>query len=591
MYRLTVLLLFLALLCCSSCRKAEPEAERTVAMAAGGRVKTLDPALADDVASRNMAAALYDTLLEYDYTARPYKLIPSMLECMPEISPDGLEYRFKLRDDLFFAPDKCFKGKKRKITSDDVFFSFKRIADSRLHSPAYWMFRGKIAGLTEFYHNSAQGDATDYDFPVSGMSKLNDREFIIRLTKPAPRFLCILALPNTAVVPREAVEFYGTEFAVHPVGSGAFILENWVRDCRIELRRNDKFRTQYFTQAQSPADRKRKLPLADKVVCYQIRQPFTAWLLFLQGELDISVLDKDNMDLAAGGDTLSPALKERGVELMKAPDFEIRYIGFNFRDPIFQNAKLRQAIALAFDVEGRIRHMNNLMLKAHTPIPPGVAGFDEAFRNPYLKRDIAKARQLMREAGYPEGIDPATGKPLTLNFDQGNNTAAQRQLGELMAKDLAEIGIKANSILNSTPRFIDKIRQGQTQLFRYSWVGDYPDAENFLQLFYSGNAGGCNRTAYADKVFDEMYERAAAMPDTPERTVLYKEISQYIAKKNAWIFEGIPLSYQLKYTWLENYRHHDFAFSRLKYLNVRAKERKERRKHFKPLDFSQLRQQ
>ncbi len=247
MYRLTVLLLFLALLCCSSCRKAEPEAERTVAMAAGGRVKTLDPALADDVASRNMAAALYDTLLEYDYTARPYKLIPSMLECMPEISPDGLEYRFKLRDDLFFAPDKCFKGKKRKITSDDVFYSFKRIADSRLHSPAYWMFRGKIAGLTEFYHNSAQGEATDYDFPVSGMGKLNDREFIIRLTKPDPRFLCILALPNTAVVPREAVEFYGTEFAVHPVGSGAFILKNWVRDCRIELRRNEDFRTQYFT--------------------------------------------------------------------------------------------------------------------------------------------------------------------------------------------------------------------------------------------------------------------------------------------------------------------------------------------------------
>lgn len=587
-----MLILPMLLLLSSGCGKEQAEPECVVTLAAGGRVKTLDPALADDLASRNMVAALYDTLLEYDYVKRPYQLIPSMLQAMPEISEDGLEYRFRLRDDLFFSPDKCFGGEPRRVTADDVLYSFKRIADSRVHSPAYWMFRGKIAGINDFYAESltrSGDDATLYEMPVAGLRKIDDLAFSIRLTRPDPRFLCILALPNTAVVPREAVAFYGETFAVHPVGSGAFTLADWVRDCRLELKRNPHYRKQLFAGAQSPADRTRALPLADRVICYQVRQPFAAWLLFLQGEIDVSVLDKDNLDLVAGGDTVAPALLERGVELLKAPEFEIRYIGFNFRDPLMQNEKLRQAISLAFDVGSRIRHMNNLMLKVHGPIPPGVAGYDPGLVNEWLSHDLDRARKLLAEAGYPGGIDPATGEALTLDFDQGNNTAAQRQIGELMASDLAQCGIKLNSILNSTPRFIEKLRQGQTQLFRYSWVGDYPDAENFLQLFYSGNIGGCNRAAFSDPVFDRMYERAIRMADTPERSEHYRKMAEYVTGRTPWIFEGIPIAYQLKYTWLENYWPHDFAFSRWKYLNVRAGERQKRRAGFKPLDFSELR--
>ncbi len=590
---LSLALLLPLLLLWSGCREAAERSERTIFLGAGGRVKTLDPALADDLASRNMAGAVYDTLLEYDYTARPYKLIPAMLKSMPEISPDGLTYTCHLRQDLYFTPDECFGGRKRQVKSHDVIYSFKRIADSRLHSPAYWMFRGKIAGIDDFHRRSKTLKPGEdlYGYSVAGLSARDDFTFTITLTRPVPGFLCILALPNTAAVPREAVEYYGESFAVHPVGSGPFVLHDWIRDCRIELTANPDFRPQFFAEAQSERDRTRKLPLAERIICYQIRQPFAAWLLFLQGELDISALDKDNMDVAAGAGSISPVLAERGIELISAPEFEIRYIGFNFQDPLLRNDKLRQAISLAFDVSARIRHMNNMMLKVHGPIPPGTAGYDPDFENPWLKHDIEQAGKLLAEAGYPGGIDPATGEALTLNFDQGNSTSAQRQIGELMVRDLAECGIKINPVLNSTPRFIEKLRQGQTQLFRYSWVGDYPDAENFLQLFYSGNIGGCNRTAFSDPVYDRMYEKASAMPDSPARTALYRQMAEYLTSRTPWIFEGIPVSYQLKYDWLENYYHHDFAFARWKYLNVRPEERHERRKKFKALKFYELRQE
>ncbi len=121
---------------------------------AGGRVKTLDPALAADLNSRDMVAAFYDALLQYDYKARPYKLIPSMLSTMPTVDKSGCVYTFKLRDDLYFQKDKCFGNMAhtaRKVTSNDVIYSFLRIADGRLHSPVFWMFRGKIKGIDDFF--------------------------------------------------------------------------------------------------------------------------------------------------------------------------------------------------------------------------------------------------------------------------------------------------------------------------------------------------------------------------------------------------------------------------------------------------------
>ena len=547
--------------------------ERVLYSAAGGRVKTLDPVKADDLASRNMAGSIFDTLLQYDYTARPYKLIPSMLSEMPEVNAAGDRFRFKLREDLCFADDPVFKSRaERKITSKDVIYSILRFADSRNHSPVYWMFRGKIRGLDEFHRLSRTlppGDNSLYNRIPSGFRILDDRRFEIILTKPDPRFLYMLALPNAGIVPQRAVEHYGEDFARHPVGSGAFVLKKWIREYRLELVRNPDYRLEFFPQAEDISDRTRPLPLSDRVIFFQVKQPMTAWLLFLQGRLHMNGVDKDNSDLIAGGD-LPPELKQKGIRLLRMPEFEIRYVGFNFADPLLgKNVKLRQALSLAYNVSRRVQHSGNQLLPAQGPIPPGVAGYDENFRNPFAADDLERAKQLLSEAGYPGGIDPSTGKRLRFTFDQSGNSSAHRQYGELAAADFAKLGIEVESVLNNNARFYEKLRQGKLQMFRLSWIGDFPDAENFLQLFYSGNAGGCNRTGFSDPEYDRMYLEILPMPNSPERTLKYKAMVEYLAGKAPWIFEGFPLSYQLNHAGLQNYLPHDFAFCRYKYLVYR----------------------
>ena len=562
----------------------------------GERVKTLDPVLASDLASSNIVTTVFDTLLQYDYIKRPYILKPSMLETMPEVKDNYKRYIFTLRDDLYFHPDRCFRDndlEDRRVTSDDVIFSILRLADARLHSSAYWLVRGKIAGIDNFRTmtlDASEDDYSVYDVEIAGLRKLNDRQFEICLEQPDPRFLYILAMPGSAVVSRKAVEYYGDGFAENPVGSGPFMLKEWLRDHHIIFDRYPDFREEYFPEAEKESDRTRKLPLADRLVCYSIRQPLTCWMLFLQGKLDISRLDKDNLDVVLSkSGTIAPALIARGIELMRQPGFEIQYIGYNFDDAkLGKNIALRRAINLAFNLDSRIAHSNQQMAPAPGPLPPGVAGFDPEMQNKYNRYDVEAAKEQMILAGYPDGIDPETGAPLKLTFDLNGNSPMHRQLGEMMAGDLKKIGIELEYRLNNSPRFFQKLRQSEMQLFRLSWAGDYPDAENFLQLFYSGNAGGSNRVNFRDAEFDRMFETILPMADSPERTAIYKKMVALLMEKQPWIFESYPIRFRLKYPWMQNYRECDFDFVRWKYLSCDPDMRRKMVKEFKPLSFSEL---
>ncbi len=577
--------------------KAEIEVGRTMYLSAGGKIKTLDPALAADLISQYMVASFYDTLLQYDYAARPYKLIPSMLEKMPEISQDMLHYKFTLRDDLFFSDDLCFKGheQSRKVTSHDVIFTILRIADARLHSPVFWLFRGKIKGLDKFRESTASAKPDDmlmYKTGCEGLEVIDDRHFVMHLTGPNPRMSYALAIPSSGVVSRTAVEFYGEDFQEHPVGSGPFLMSDWIRDYRIILKRNTSYRHETWALAQNPADRTRPLPLSDKIVCYLVKQPLASWLMFLQGNLDLSNLDQDYFDAVVGDDKqLVKALRNRNIRMQQIPEFQVRYIGFNFTDPkLADNLNLRKAISLAYDISLREKHFNYQMIAAQSVIPPGVPGApDSTYKNPFGQYNLTKAKEYLRQAGYPDGIDPATGQQLELTFDQGGTTSEYRQIAELMVEDMKKLGIKIIPVMNNRSRFFDKLRKGQFQLFRLSWVGDYPDAENFLQLFYGKNAGSCNRVFYRDKKFDQMYEAIINMPDSSERTQKYRNMSDYINTRCAWILEGYPIAFRLIHSWTENYLAHDFAFSRWKYLTVDPKKRRKCKKAFKPIPMSELR--
>lgn len=589
------------LLTLSGCgRGSDAAGRREIHLGTSSQVRTLDPALAGDLASSNMAGALFDTLLQYHYTQRPYTLIPSMAAAMPEVRDEGATWLFTLRDDLCFVPDACFGPnggtlEARKVRSSDVVFSFLRLADARLHSPLYWMWRGKVRGIGDFYQATAAADDGGdpfalYQTGAAGFEVIDDTHFAIHLERPDPRFLYNLAIPSTGIVSEKAARFYGNHaLAEHPVGSGPFALERYRRDYEIVLARNPEYRPEYFAEAENPADRTRRLPLADRIVCSNIRQGLSAWLLFLQGELELSVLNKDNADLAVGGSELAPALRERGIELITHADFEVQYVGFNFADPVLgSNPKLREALSLAYNIPRRIELFNHLAVPAAGPVPPNVAGGDAGLAAKTNRFDPEKARKLLREAGYPDGIDPATGEALELDFDLPGTTTLHRQLGEMTAAEWGRLGLKIRVNLNNGPRFYQKLRQGKMQIFRLSWVGDYPDAENFLQLFYGPNAGGCNRVFYRDAKFDRMFETVLPMADSPERTRRYRAMAEYLVDRHPWIFESRPVSCQLKHSWLQNYRPHDFAGNRWKYWTIDPAAKREALRKFKPLSLSDL---
>ena len=566
---------------------------RTVNSNSGGKIRSFDPILADDLASRDLLGAVFDTLLEYDYTIRPYSLKPSMLAKMPSHNREFTRYYFTLRDDLFFQDHHALKGlspSQRKVTSHDVRFSLLRLADSRLHSPLFWLVRNKIKGIDDFHarSRSAVGNFI-YDQGIEGFVIVDDLNFVIELQQPDPRFLYRLAIPNAAIVPRKAVESQKYPFKRFPAGSGPFVLKKWIPDYQIVLEKYPGYRKEFFPQAENPSDRSRPLPLADRITISLIRQPMTSYLMFLRGDLDFHALDKDKADIAAPGGRLSPALIDRKISLISFPEFEIRYVGFNFNDPILaKNRDLRAALTAAYDVERRVRFTNNQLIPVSSVVPPDVSSSCRSIIHPFAGKGIDFARNMLASAGFANGIDPSSGKPLTLTFDQSGSGTTHRQYGELAASDFARLGIDLVSQLNNKPRFYEKLRRGNVQLFRLSWIGDYPDAENFFQLFYSKNIGGCNRCNYSNPVFDRLYEKILTMSDSPERDALYRQMAQIINEDCVWILEGIPLSWQLKHHWLQNFRHHDFGFSKWKYITVDPASRKQLKSTFTPLTFRDL---
>jgi len=574
--------------------------ERVLRVTPGGRVNTLDPALTADLVSAKMVGEVYDTLLEYDYLERPYKLKPSMLDRMPDANEAMTVFKFHLRDDLYFHPDECFgvgsdgTPKRRKVVAGDVAFSILRLADARLHSSGYWLIRGKIQGIGEFREatsKAAPWDFSPYATGCRGVKVFDDRTFEIRLDNPDPRFLYGLAMPYMSVVPKEAVEAYKDDFSSHPVGSGPFKLVEWRRGYKLEFERNPEFREEYFLQAERREDRSRRLPLLDRVVCPQVNEPVTAWLMFLRGELDMSAVDKDSFEAVVTSEgKLIPALSERGVMMVRSPKMQIYYIGFCFSDPLLAgNLDLRKAISLAYDVRERVAFFNGCVVPANGPIPENVAGYDSGFSNPYAKRDVELARRYLEKAGFPGGVDSKTGKRLKLTLDFGGTSAMFHQLGEMFVEDMADIGIEIVPVLNNWPNFLKKSAEGRVRLYSVSWVADYPDAENFLQLFYGPNAGSCNRSYFRDPVFDKMFEETKTMGDSPERTAKYKAMARYLVDRCPWIFSHYPVSYRLVQGWVENYHPHDFLFSRWKYLDVDVGLERRGKRGLKPLSMGELR--
>lgn len=536
----------------------------TVLRRAAPRVSSLDPVQAASEAACLRVGLLYETLLAYEPADRPYRLRPNLSEKLPDIAADGRTLRLRLRPDARFVPDPCFgrdaagRPISRTVTAEDVVYSLKRLADPRQSSPGAWTVVGRIEGMSRFRDQAAAAGHTDYDRAVDGLRVLGDLELEIRLVAPAPFWTYVLAMPYTAVVPREAVEHYGEGFAAHPVGSGPYRLGSWRRHHRMRLVRNAAWSGwRQATGAVSTG----KVPF-EHIDFLVMDDPATQWMAFLAGELDLQGdVGRDYWDGVVDADgRLRSRYAQRGIRMQTLEALDVAYLGFNFDDPVVgANRALRQAIQAAFDAATWEQFHQHRVRRANGPVPPGVAGrLETPMPNAF---NLDRARRLMVAAGYPGGIDPETGDRLELQLDVGRTDTEMRESIELLSAFLVRIGIRLRPNYSHWPAFLARVSRREAQMFRLKWIADYPDAENFLQLFFSPNASpGPNRANFQHPEYDRLYREAVAEVDPERRLTLYRSMQSLLLEEQPWVFLHHRIKAALAHSHVEGFRPHAFPY-------------------------------
>ena len=466
----------------------------------------MDPIRAADVASAQAVTLVYEPILEVDYFARPYRLRPCVCE-MPEVDVGGRVYRFKVRSGVRFTNG-------REVFAADVVRGLKRLADKTNASAGMWTMAD-----------------------VETVAATGEKTFEIALKRKSHVFPWLMAMAYTGVRAEDGS------------GSGPYTLAKWRKNHEMVFRRNRAYRD----------------PVAiDELRFLVVDDVSTAWLMFLNGELDyLGGISRDNWDAVVGKDgELLPQLKSRGMTLMSATSLSVYYIGINMKDPVLgPNRRLRQALNCAFDFPAWKRFLNHRIMPSDGPLPPSIDGrLETPFAYAY---NPEKAKKLLAEAGYPGGINPATGRRLHLEITYGRATQDAREMAELMASFYDRVGIELEAKYMTWDAFLTAVNEGRTQMFNLGWIGDYPDPENFLQLFHSKNVSpGANHGCYVNPQFDRAYD----MMD-------WRRAQEIVREDCPWIFLYSPKTYCLIWDRVENFRPSDFAYGIEKHLRLSGRQK------------------
>lgn len=574
----TALLLIIAG-CDGSSPGADPN-EITLHTALAAKVRGLDPGDIGDTTSSLVASQIFECLYQYHYLKRPYELIPQLAADMPQASEDGLTYTIKIKRGIYFADDPCFEGGKgRELKASDFVFAWKRIADIKYLSKNWWIFDNKIVGLDEFREYTKgckRREDVDYSRSVEGLQTPDDYTLVIKLKKPWPQITYLLAHLPTAPIAKEAVDYYGKNIMNHPVGTGPFRLKLWNRGSYIELVKNLNFRDEFYPsegEADDLAkgylvDAGKKLPMVDRILMMIVQENPPRWFLFMQGKIDAAGIPKDNFNEAIdqrGG--LTAQMQKRNISLRIFRDPSSYWLGFNMEDDLLgSNKPLREAISCAVD---RVKYIelftNNRGELAYGFIPPLMKAYD-----PQIKEIVKtvynpeRAIQLVKRAEQVYG-----GKLPKLTLAMPGTDVVFRQRGEFLSRCFKEVGLDVEIDYMDWPTFQNKVKTKSAQMFTLGWIADYPDAENFLQLFYSKNASpGSNNFNYSNPEFDKIYEQIAVMPDSDERTELYRKAERIVVEDCPAVFLMHGVAYVLHHDWLYNYKPNAFGYGLSKYRRI-----------------------
>jgi ABC-type transport system substrate-binding protein len=474
---------------------------------------SLDPAFARNQANSWAVAQLYNGLLELDSALQPAPALARRYE----ISPNGLTYTFWLRRGVRFQASEAFaSGKGREVLASDFVYSFRRLFDAGTASPGGWIFRGKVL-------EDSKGTISDTCFVA-----VNDSTLRIHLKAPFIPFLSLLTMPYTYVVPREAVQQYGKDFRAHPVGTGPFQFKVWDEGNVLLYHRNP---TYWRHDAQGE-----QLPYLEVVAISFIADRKTEFLTFLQGKLDfLSGIREGSRDLILNPDGSVQADFQGRFNLQKAPYLNTEYLGFQLdsanltgeqasQGRALRDARVRQALSYAINRPEMLAYVLNHVGR------PGESGFVPAALPSFSPAQVPgytyqpqKARALLAAAGY------GASQPLKLRL---STVAERKAVAEYLQKNWADVGVQVQIDINQSAAQQELVDNGRAAFFSKSWLGDYPDAENYLALFYSPNfsPAGPDKTHYKSAEYDRLYAQAIREQDAARRTALYQQMDRLVVR-------------------------------------------------------------
>lgn len=549
-------------------------------------------------------------------------------------SEDGGYRYFPLQegalDDRFALSDFDQSGT-RELLADDFVYAVKRLAFAPNHSPLAGLMSEHIRGFQEFADRAAEQHEADQAagvawtdlraIPMSGVEAIDRYTYRIRLSGSYPQFRYWLAMNFFAPMPWEAERFHAQAgmkernltLDWYPVGTGPFMLTENNPNLRMVLQRNPNFRGELYPSEGTPEQRAagllddagRPLPLIERAVYSLEKEAIPRWNKFLQGYYDASGIASDSFDQAVqigedGEPNLTEQMRERGIELDTAVETSIYYTGFNMLDPVVggnpedpedmaKARKLRQAVSIAFDWEEYISiFLNGRGEVAPSPLPPGIFGYrtGEAGMNRVTHRwvngraerlPIERARELLREAGYPEGRDPSSGGPLILYYDTAQTGPGSKSMLQWYTKQLDKLGIELVVRATDYNRFQEKMLKGTAQMFSWGWNADYPDPENFYFLLFGPNGKvenrGENAANFSNSEFDVLFEDMKNLPNGAARQQVIDRMNDILREQAPWMFGFFPKSFSLHHDWYNNALPHQMANNTLKYKRIDAPRR------------------
>lgn len=523
----------------------------------------------------------------------------------------------------------------RELTAEDYVYQIKRIAFPRLHCPIASLMQDYILGFEDFsetlnrtyeQRKAESGQEEVFldlrDYPLEGVELVDRYSYRIRLRGKYPQFIYWLAMPFFSPMPWEADRFYSQPglpernitLNWYPVGTGPYMLSENNPNLRMVLERNPNFREDYYPTEGDPgqaeagllADAGKRLPFIDKAIYSLEKETIPYWNKFLQGYYDNSGISSDSFDQAVqfseqGEAQLTEGMHTKGIRLMTAVRTSIWYMGFNMTDPVVggdsERARLlRRAISIAVDFEEFIAiFANGRGVTAQGILPPGIYGHRSGLEgiNPYVyraengkavRRDIQEARQLMNQAGYTDGRDKETGKPLVLYYDTAASGPDSKAQLNWMRKQFTKLGIQLVIRATDFNRFQDKMRKGTAQIFMWGWNADYPDPENFLFMLYGPHSkvdsNGENAANYKNPEYDALFEQMKNMENGPQRQAIIDQMMEILRRDAPWSWGYFPKSFSLHHAWYKNAIPNLMAENTLKYKRIDPKLRAEKRREW-----------